>query len=266
MRLIPEDNLAYANLLKIGSSIGSGFLLKKGDRQYLVTARHVLYNQSNELHNETLELLCQSNLVSDNSTAIYHIDLNKTQILEDSISDVAVIEIAVLSRIADNRYDVVNVEGVTLMRPANSNTVCVESKATKQFNEVLVSSDVILAGYPSSIGDQESNQFDYSKPLFRKGIVAGVYKEKQTIILDCAVFWGNSGGPVLEIGQDKLGRRTYKIIGVTVQYIPVFKGEQDDSNRINWNSGYTVAASMDKVFNLINQAKNDAHVINHAQS
>jgi hypothetical protein len=58
-RSIPDDNLAYPVLISLGNdSSGSGFFLNTVHGIYLVTAKHVLFNQSNQaLLSSHLELL-----------------------------------------------------------------------------------------------------------------------------------------------------------------------------------------------------------------
>src|ERR1035437_6546772 len=47
-RAIPDDNLAYPVLISVGNgSSGSGFFLNTNNAVYLVTSKHVLFNQSN---------------------------------------------------------------------------------------------------------------------------------------------------------------------------------------------------------------------------
>jgi hypothetical protein len=70
--------------------------------------------------------------------------------------------------------------------------------------QVNVGDDVYVFGYPTSIGLQQSPKFDYSMPLLRKGIVSGVFQKAQTIILDSSVYFGNSGGPVMEVDRSNV--------------------------------------------------------------
>jgi hypothetical protein len=69
----------------------------------------------------------------------------------------------------------------------------------RKFADVLISNDVYIFGYPSSVG--HSGQLDHTRPLLRKGIVAGKNEAKNTIILDCPVHQGNSGGLALQIDR-----------------------------------------------------------------
>ncbi len=89
--------------------------------------------------------------------------------------------------------------GVTLKQTGLSELVYVAKNSILFLKDALVSNDIFLYGYPSSLGLKQSPQFDYNKPLLRKGIIASVNKTQGTIILDCPVYYGNSGGPVVQV-------------------------------------------------------------------
>jgi hypothetical protein len=55
-----------------------------------------------------------------------------------------------------------------------------------------------MSNVPASIGFEQAPQIDYNTRLLRKGIIAGTNGANKTIVLDCMVFHGNGGGPVLE--------------------------------------------------------------------
>jgi hypothetical protein len=111
----------------------------------------------------------------------------------------------------------------------------------------------MVFGYPSSLGLQNLAQIDYTRPLLRKGIVAGTNSAKRSLILDCPVYFGNSGGPVLEIDRQAFSTNL-KLIGVVIEYIPFDQhaGSQTVGLQFLTNSGYSVAAPMDFVLELLN--------------
>ena len=52
MRNLPEDNLAYSILIKFDTgSSASGFFLRADNKLFLVTARHVLFDEQNNSTN-----------------------------------------------------------------------------------------------------------------------------------------------------------------------------------------------------------------------
>lgn len=265
MRIIPEDNLAYPVLIKLGSGgTGSGFSLKTDEKAFLVTAKHVLFNEKGALRSETISLVLQNKDVNDDSTTIYAVDLLKSKLLKHKSADVAVVEIG---SIKDNPktggFSLVYGEGVEALQQGLTGTIFVNANtATKELQDVLISNDVFLYGYPGSLGLKDSPQFDYNKPLLRKGVVANVYKAAGTIIIDCPAYYGNSGGPVVEVEIVSTPQGlafSHKVIGVVSQLIPfVEEWENKRSKQVNVevsNSGYSVAVAMDKVFELIGYKK-----------
>jgi len=134
----------------------------------------------------------------------------------------------------------------------------VNEKFMKKYSDVIVSNDMFLLGYPSSLGTGDMSQLDISKPLVRKGIVAGLNDNLKRLILDCFSYPGNSGGPVIDIREKGLGSYEWNIIGVLIQYVPFVdeitlnRSGQVIGNR-NSNSGYSIAEPMDKVLDLISE-------------
>lgn len=106
-------------------------------------------------------------------------------------------------------------------------------------------------GYPTSLGMRRDVYFDGSKPLLRKGIIAGKNTKNNSFIIDCPAYFGNSGGPIVEYGEDEL----YRVIGIVSMYIPFETKWYSNRDRIEnielSNSGYTVCLPIDLVFKII---------------
>jgi hypothetical protein len=116
----------------------------------------------------------------------------------------------------------------------------------KLFKDVIVGNEVFVFGYPVSI-TQIDPWTDIKIPLLRKGIIAGKNDELKAIILDCPVFFGNSGGLVIE--KEQVGFQIFlKAIGIISQYVP-FQGD--------WfqNSNYSIVVPMDFIEDLITESK-----------
>jgi hypothetical protein len=122
------------------------------------------------------------------------------------------------------------------------------SEETLKFNETTISDDIFMIGYPKSLGLQQNIQYDFDRPLIRKGILSGRYQKNKTLIIDCPSFFGNSGGPIVEIHEE----RTF-LIGIVTQLIPF-----TDSGKtflITQNSGFSIVEPIDKVLEVIKQFK-----------
>lgn len=253
MRSIPEDNLAFPTLLTFDTGYsGSGFLLSGNNKIYLITAKHVLFDQNMNIWGQQITLLIPTKDINDESKYILSINLQTTPPIYHSSADVASIELG--ATIADpdgNGSNLIFNPGIEVLKPGNTPMVWVGSKGgVKLLKDVLVSNDVFLYGYPTSLGIKDMPQFDYSKPLLRKGIIASVNQGQGTIIIDCPVYYGNSGGPVIEVDGS-----SHRVIGVVVQLIPFVEQWINTKNKLvneEWaNSGYSVVVSMDKVFELV---------------
>ncbi len=261
MRSIPEDNLAYPVLIKFdGTSTGSGFNFRKDKFLYLVTAKHVLVNENNDLHGNEGSLVAYSPDSEDETPTVLKLNFENLMANENiklhSTRDVAVIKIGEAEMAEELEMISFNLlQNIVLESSSERGIVWAGEEEILKYEEVLVSNEVIIFGYPSSIGVPGSPQFDYDRPLIRKGIIASKYKQTNTIILDCPVYYGNSGGPVIQIEAITPVKRNYKIIGVVSQFVPYVEKWVNTKNGLTnttfLNSGYSVAESIDNVLELI---------------
>lgn len=118
------------------------------------------------------------------------------------------------------------------------------------YNQVKIGADIFIFGYPKALGIKEYGQYDFNRPLVRRGIVSGKNIKRHTIIIDSPVYPGNSGGPVL---QTKDGG--FQLIGIVVEYIPEVtewvNTKYGISNAEISNSGYSVVIPADYIAQLI---------------
>jgi hypothetical protein len=228
-RAIPDDDLAYPVLINltdctsnVSSIQGTGFFLNAPTATYLVTARHVLFNDAARLTpNQPRPLQCKmAELRSyprdpkEKQLNRFSVDLQALNLVgrvkAHATHDVAVVQVAVViaanpaspavpaaaPRAADGaqlrRIEIV--PRIAVDQSAPSGILGVGWDAVEKFDQVLAANDIYVLGYPASIGIQQSPQIDYSAPLLRKGIIAGTNSANKTIVLDCMTFHGNSGG------------------------------------------------------------------------
>lgn len=253
MRQIPENNLAYPVMIEAGPSTGSGFFLKTISGIYLVTASHVLFDEtSGALRSPSARLICYPEGGGSGNKTEMVVDLEKAFNMHgvqlDRNLDVCAILIFI-RHIDQNQISYpVWLGQVSIAKPG---IVCVPSDGVKQSSEVLISNTVFIFGYPVSLGLPNIPQIDPSKPLLRAGIVAGRNETLKTLILDCPVYPGNSGGPVLEVDNQGLNTN-YRVIGVVTQFVPTVASVQGSApGAAIVNSGYSVVAPMDGVMALI---------------
>ena len=76
----------------------------------------------------------------------------------------------------------------------------------------------------------------------------------KSVILDCPAYFGNSGGPVIEIDHPSFASTSYRVIGVVLDYVPFIQTGQAQTMVLSLatNSGYSIIAPMDFVFELVN--------------
>lgn len=254
MRKIPDDNLAYPVLLFVDNlASGSAFRLFIENKIFLVTAKHVLF-ENEKLKGKTAEIHCQSGEIDDDSVHIFTIDFAKLPPTPHKDSDVCVIYLGT-SIVKEKKLESRYAKGVECIQVGKTASILVNTKlATKKLKDVLISNDIFLYGYPTSLGLNHGKDFDFTKPLLRKGIVSNINKKNSTILLDCRTDYGNSGGPVIEVNR-KGGDYIHSVIGVVSKFLTL-KNEwintRDGTSHIeNINAGYTIVVSMDKVFEII---------------
>jgi hypothetical protein len=250
-RALPDDNLAYPVLITLkNGSTGSGFYLNTQTAIHFVTAKHVLFDlNTNKILDTSFDLLSYSGDLSDptpNSLTVDTTGLGLNSIIRHPSEDIAILKVA--SKDDDNSHMSHTLPGIAVHTRAKAGLLGAGLDTIKKFNDVLVGNEVVILGYPTSLGLQTMPQIDSRRPLLRKGIVAGLNPRTHSIILDCPVYFGNSGGPVVEIDPAGFGH-IYKIVGVVSQYVPYADGGK--TFVIMANSGYSVVTPMDYVLDLI---------------
>jgi len=254
MRAIPEKLLAIPTLLSLGNSSGSGFIYRSDKFIYLVTAKHVLFDNKDELRNNELELVYQTININDESVTRIRIDLSLIKHMYHKVCDACIVQIGKIKFRQGHATTVDYLSGVERLETGYSEPTITGRNKTLLLEDVSVSNDIYVFGYPTSLGLKSSPQFDYNKPLIRRGIVANVFKSAKTIILDCSVYPGNSGGPVIQsrLIDNKIDLNLIGIISQNIPYVQSWKNERDKIEHIEYlNSGYSVATSFDAILELI---------------
>ncbi len=266
-RALPDDNLAYPVLItlkeKEGDKIigtGSGFFLNRESATFLVTARHVIFKDgTDELQAPKAVLVSYPKDPTGRDKNVFDLDLAALQkannLRRGATQDVAIVRLgAVVSNSAPRQVEFLS--GVVLKEEAKSGILGVGNDTVERFAEVLTGNQVFIFGFPTSIGLSKSPQIDHQRPLLRAGIVAGTNGQAGTIVLDCPVYGGNSGGPVLEVEEDGLGKK-FRVIGVVTEFVPVAEVWLNTTHRYTntnlSNSGYAIAVPMDAVLDLVSK-------------
>jgi hypothetical protein len=267
-RAIPANILAYPVHINIPNKFdATGFYLRNDTHLYLVTTKHLLLTDNNKLRGNSA--ICVSYPEDYNETAaitvVFELNTCNKQrlIMYHETHDAAIIQVGTFIKTNNSSESIKFNKGIsrTIMNKNDPNIVMVNINNTKLFNDVLISNDVFINGYPMSIGLKNDPQFEYYRPLLRKGIVAGKNIKKETIIIDCPAYGGNSGSPVIEEDQESFMQKRFYLIGILSEYIPYSQTSGNKTPRqINSelsNSGYSVVTPIDKVLELISKFDDD---------
>jgi hypothetical protein len=256
--------LAYPVLITLKENVSaSGFYLNDGRHIYLATARHVLFKKSKKSYTlNAASATCLSYPKDPNDPGRIKLELNlkslyaKSLIIYHKTHEAAVVRIA--NRVAREKgegYRIGLLDGVKKLESARSGLVAVGIANTRPFEKALISNDVFLFGYPTSIGIKEMPQVDSQRPLLRKGVVAGKNEPKKTIIIDCPTYYGNSGGPVAMVEQISAAKTEFPIIGLVSEFVPFKETWVNTTHKTShWeisNSGYSVVTPIDVVLELL---------------
>ena len=243
---ISESYLEKAVLIEfpnIGAS-GSGFFLSDSNYIYLVTARHVVFHERFMASTGQIvenRLIDTSGIVkfyskdSDSSEAnIMTVDFaglwNSGNLCYSINADIMVARIGSIQK-KDSAKSVAIKYNSFIKRDKSSFVSRFDLTEILKFDQARISDDIFMIGYPKSLGLQENIQYDFNRPLLRKGILAGKYRRNKTLIVDCPSFFGNSGGPIIEIQEDNVF-----LLGIVTQLIPFT--DRGKTFTVTQNSGF----------------------------
>lgn len=217
----------------------SGIVVADTNYVYLITARHVIgeYNETTKkiglTGNEAYLVYYKKDVYSDKPDSL---KINLVKLFEEGlvrIHDKQDIGIIRLGKILGHK---VETNGLITMYKSYYPDANEENKQQvglpgiyidllKTFNDVNPGDEAFLFGYPKSlkITDNETD-YDYNRPLLRRGIIAGIDKNYQTIIVDCPSYQGNSGGPVYEF---PFGLKDIGMVGIVSRSILLIEQSQN---------------------------------------
>lgn len=262
---LPEEILGSSVLIESNYGQGSGFYIQDSLHCYFITATHNIIQKLKQNYTTKIDTVKKIKLISyprDPSSSVQNVSyINLEKAFQKGLvkihksQDITIILVG-NTKVDTNKqsfvyyYDIVRKGESSKIWPAPISVI-------QTFKNTFVSDDVYIIGYPTSLGYSQEKQYDFERPLLRKGIVAGKNYNNHTIIIDCASYPGNSGGPVIVSFSEKIGTISYFIIGITVEFIPYVEKWKNFNNKlINtywYNSGYSVVVSSTYIKELINE-------------
>jgi hypothetical protein len=248
---LPDDLLQSSVLLKIGNQYGTGFYLRDSNSVYFITARHCLLNKSFKILNDLLELVSYPEEPTKSKQHVIKVYLgdaiknNCFKYLKNK--DIALIKMGWIKPLNKEFQTIEYNDFVRIGK--SSKTISTPLEGLEKYDSVHIGDNIYIPGYPVTLNVTKLPQYDFSRPLLRKGIVAGKYEKQKTIIVEGTSFPGNSGGPVI-VNYVQGSFEYFKIIGIVIQYIPYSK-EWVKKTKGDYNSGYSVVEPIDSIYELL---------------
>lgn len=234
---IDINNFSFATFISInnGDFFGSGFRLVTEKNTYIITAKHVIFNQDKLLN----EIWVKSRNYFGEIFEAYDIviDLTENNVKTFGNSDIAVI--------------ILNEEFGLHVNSIGHNISFTELVDLKKFEDIKISENIFLIGFPSSLITND-DFYENDRPLLRYGIVAGKNMNNNTFIIDSIAYYGVSGGPIVQVDAEK----KISVIGIVSRYVPFItewknKYELSLIRQDFYNSGYAVCEGLDEIINFI---------------
>lgn len=264
-RDVPYDYLSLSVLVELeNNDTGSGFYIINKESLFFVTARHVLLKEEKEhkfipKSNTAILISPTSEIQLKNNKEI---KLDLVELYNEGCINYNNLYDAVVVKIGSRKNNEINTVKGVLIKQNPGSFVSVASDILKRYEETIIGNEVFVFGYPTSLGIKDMPQVDFSKPLLRKGIIAGKNERTKSIILDCPVYPGNSGSPVVECETNYEGNnpiKKYRLIGLVADFVPFI--DEFRSVRYGYpraeiaNSDYSVVIPIDIIIELIEEQK-----------
>ena len=255
---LPENGADLPALITVGGRTGSCFMVSDTSREYcyIVSARHVFFKDTaaHDLRGSTAGISGYTHGSKYDLSVDLEALFNDGLLKADTSHDIAV------ARIGRFIIDSSGPRLITERRyiQANKGSVGYPVRAgwslLRGYDHAVVGNDVFIFGYPKSLGLGQSPLIEYDRPLIHKGIVAGKNPTKRTLVLDAAVYPGNSGGPVVEVERAS-GADGFVVVGIVTDYVPFidlwYDVTRDYTNTTVSTSSYSIVEPLDPVLDII---------------
>jgi len=241
--------------------------LDESNKLFFVTAAHCIFDMSStnrlQLINSNAILSSLSRTTNVNDRAIESLNLTLLEqnghIKRHAVHDITVIQIATI--VSTNSFGFLEIQcnpGFSSLSPTVAPVPWGVKDACKTFKDVPDGCDSYVLGYPVSLLFDQQSEIDFTSPLIRKGVISQKNNFTKKLIIDSAVYGGNSGGPVLIVQQPNLGETDFSIVGIITQYVPAeatvdVSTSTSHGASVKVNSGYGVAEPIDYALELMQQ-------------
>jgi V8-like Glu-specific endopeptidase len=233
-----KENFSFIVHIAINGTTGSGVLYKTEKNLYLVTAKHVLLDTDNELIGNNITVIAKNINEGIETSTTYEVeidDLENIIFTDDINTDLIALKIE---------------EGEKTL--INNNTVrpYVTENDIVNFDNISVLKTIYIGGCPTSLSINV-NDYDITRPSFRRGIISSIYEKD--FIIDCPTYYGMSGGPVFIENENG----EIQIIGVISKLVPLLVQWYNNRERaiINTdfeNSGFSICVKLSELISKLN--------------
>ena len=257
-----EDPRSFPVLIAHDKGMGSGCFLRLSNSVYLITAKHVLFAEPDGTNQPALlspvAAVKSYSRAGTTNVSEREFVVNLAQLLSAGEIKCSTNRDVTLVRVEQCQSNDVNVvfrlPGFSQLSP-HGGLFVPGPEFVCRIEDIDVGAEVYMFGYPISLTGPISAIFDPSEPLLRKGIVVGANLGRKTIIIDCPSYFGNSGGPVIQVDHPSFGVTRFRVIGLVSGFVP-FQEEWENktmrySHVIKSNSGYTVVEPIDIALELV---------------
>ena len=248
------------------AEVGSGFLFSHTNGIFLVTARHVLFDQgpsntwSIKGTNLLMSYLSPTRREPLGGTVNLGMLDQRQMIAYHAKRDVAIVHLQVHTERGDAPLSFRNASNEFVLAvnlPTQLPQVSFEG-VTRRIKDIKAGDTSYVLGYPSSVTLKWAGILDPERPLIRQALIADVDQARGHIVLDCAVYKGNSGGLVMVQDDSSIPPRLFTI-GVVSKFIPFPEEWEHKEFGFKYvttsNSGYAVVEPMDGVIELLEAFK-----------
>ena len=262
-----NDLTTLAAQFLIGTSVGSGIYVHHGTNIYFCTARHVVFRESkvkNKLSFSALANQARVKSYSIDSKFQVHdeLELDIQKLFETGkISTSPNIDLCIITVANVVKGKLKLIPGISCISK-NLNLNVASSSMVKSAKKIEAGEEAYVIGYPKALAQFRPDKplYNYELPLVRKGIISSM-NDYKTFVVDCAVYGGNSGGPVfvaeniISIKDDKVEVKTFRhLVGIVSKYVPLLNMTASTKSNITGshsvtphleNSGYGICISFD---------------------
>jgi len=262
------DLISLAVLIQVGKGYGSGLYLSTENAIYLVTARHVFWKPQVDPQTKRVKAFNLINPIVDiysytrdtNFETADQVQVDLRVLMDNKQLSFSHTHDVCVFKLADIGAGKMNLVPGAKRMSKNLKVNSAHLSMIKPFKEITIGEELYVIGYPKALAMIPSNTFDFNKPLVRKGIVSGK-NPNHTIVIDCAVYPGNSGGPVFitekrieQTAQGMVMRNKRYLAGIVSKFIPWL------NNRFKpphvENSGYGQMVAFDEVYAELDKITN----------